>query len=124
MLRPSACSLATAPWASTALYVRARSHSVQLTGSSSSSRGSRPLMSWACMICRQTIGAKTAVNIGRTSPIFHGGSVSSTVWPSDSSSAAVSRSASTWLGSTSAPSSGGETVIAIRSPEKICRRSG
>ena len=81
----------------------------------SASVTSRPLIISAKAMFMDTSGPKTAVNVRSTSGTCHGGSASTTSWPSDTSSSAASRTERSASASSGEPSSGGLVVIAIRS---------
>ena len=113
--RPTPCSWNSAISASTELMDLHREKSAQLSGSMSSAVASRPMIISASRICVDTAGPKEAVKTADSSGCAHGGSASTTSWPSDSSSAAASWTAWMATGSIGASGTGESVDIAMRS---------
>ena len=103
-------------------WLRARSQIAQVSGSTSSSAGSRLAIRPPTITLIATIGPNARVKSESRSAPDHGGVISSTSWPSDSSSAAASRAAAVQTGSSSASSSGGFSASPTR--RRPWRRAG
>ena len=85
-------------------WLRARSHSAHVSVSTSSAVGSRPAIRPPAHVESEISGPNALVKSGSRSRLDHGGVISSTVCPSDPSSAAASWAACKHTGSILAPS--------------------
>jgi hypothetical protein len=111
----NACSLTVAARPCTAFTFCIIEWIAQLIGSMSSAVGSRPATVPENAIARLTWAQNTTPNNSCKPSVCHGGSTSSTSWPSSRSSSAASSTACAARGSTAASGTGGKVVAAIRS---------